>query len=453
VAAPGTRILWRLGCGHRATVAARADRVGLYPCLIATNRILVASLGVLAAGVLVVAAGSASARRTAVTPVPGCSPVQNPDGKVLVVSDLPLHGAGRAQAQQMSDAIAFELNTAGWRAGTTTIAYQSCDDSTGSTGHWDADACRRNATAYANNPAVIGIIGPSNSGCTQVELPIANRAPNGPLALVSPANTYVGLTHAGPGSAAGEPSIYYPTGKRDYARLVGADDVQAEADATLARSLGVSRLFVVNDGQAYGIGIATDVARAAKKLGVTVVRFTSYDPTASSYSTLAAQIRASGAQAVFLGGLVTENGGALIRDIRAGAPGIGLIAPAGFTPVPTVVRTSGGAAEGMYVSVAGLPTANLPAAGRAFAKAFAKTTDAEIDPASVYAAQAADVLLQAIANSNGSRSGVASALLKVHLRNGIVGDVAFDANGDPQSSPVTIYKIVNHASTVYKIVS
>ena len=216
--------------------------------------------------------------------------------------------------------------------------------------------------------------------------------------------------------------------------------------------LGVSRLFVLNDGQAYGVGIATDVVRAAKKLGVTVVRFTSYDPAASSYSALAAQIRASGAQAVFLGGLVSENGGALIRDIRAGAPGVGLIAPAGFTPVPTVVRQSGGAAEGMYVSVAGLPTANLPPAGRAFARSFAKTTDAEIDPASVYAAQAADVLLQAIADSDGSRSGVSAALLKVQLKNGIVGDVSFNANGDPPSSPITIYKIVNHASTVYKVI-
>jgi branched-chain amino acid transport system substrate-binding protein len=452
VAASGTRILWRLRCGHRATVAARADRAGLYPYTIATNRILVTALGLLAAAVLAVAAG-ASVHRTAVAPLLGaaCSEVQNPDGNVLVVSDLPLHGAGHAQAQQMSDAIAFELNTAGWRAGTTTIAYQSCDDSTASTGHWDAEACRRNATAYANNPGVVGVIGPSNSGCAQVELPIVNRAPNGPLAVVSPANTYVGLTHAGPGSAAGEPSIYYPTGKRGYARLVGADDVQAAADANLARSLGVSRLFVLNDGRAYGIGLATDVARQAKKLGVIVVKIASYDPTASSYSTLAAQIRASGAQAVFLGGLVSENGGALIRDIRAGVPGIGLIAPAGFTPVPTVVRTSGGAAEGMYVSVAGLPTANLPPAGRAFTKAFAKTTDAEIDPASVYAAQAADVLLQAIADSKGSRSGVATALLKVHLKNGIVGAVSFDANGDPRSSPVTIYKIVNHASTVYKI--
>jgi branched-chain amino acid transport system substrate-binding protein len=370
---------------------------------------------------------------------------------VLIVSDLPLHGTGRAQAQQMSDAIAFELTTAGWRAGTTTIAYQSCDDSTVSTGHWDTGACQRNATAYANDAGVVGVIGPSNSGCTQVELPIANRAPNGPLALVSPSNTYVGLTHAGPGTAAGEPQSYYPTGKRNFVRLVGADDIQAAADASLAHSLGVGKLFVLNDGQAYGIGIATDVARAAKKLGVTVVKFTSYDPAASSYSGLAAQVRASGAQAVFLGGLVSENGGTLIRDLRAGAPGVGLIAPAGFTPVPAVVRLSGGAAEGMYVSVAGLPTANLPPAGSAFAKSFAKTTDAEIDPASVYAAQAADVLLQAIANSDGTRSGVAGALLKVHLKNGIIGPVSFDASGDLISSPVTIYKIVNHAAAVYKI--
>jgi branched-chain amino acid transport system substrate-binding protein len=409
-------------------------------------------LPALAAAVLVLAA-AASARTTGATPLAraSCSPVQNPGGSVLVVSDLPLHGAGRAQAQQMSDAIAFELNTAGWRAGTTTIAYQSCDDSTTSTGHWDADACTRNATAYADDPDVVGVIGPTNSGCTQVELPIANRAPNGPLALVSPANTFVGLTHAGPGTAAGEPQSYYPTGKRNFARLVTADDVQAAADASLAHSLGISRLFVLDDGQAYGIGIATDVVRAAEKVGVTVVRFTSYDPTAGSYTRLAAQIHASGAQAVFLGGLVSQNGGALIRDIRSGAPGVGLIAPAGFTPVPTVVRQSGGAAEGMYVSVAGLPTANLPPAGLAWAKSFAKTTDAEIDPASVYAAQAADVLLQAIANSDGSRSGVAGALLKVHIRNGIVGSVAFDPNGDPRSTPVTIYKIVNHAASVYKV--
>ena len=69
---------------------------------------------------------------------------------------------------------------------------------------------------------MIGVIGTFNSGCAEIEIPILNRAPDGPLGMVSPANTYVGLTHSGPGTAAGEPDKYYPNGKRNYIRMVAA---------------------------------------------------------------------------------------------------------------------------------------------------------------------------------------------------------------------------------------
>ena len=58
-----------------------------------------------------------------------------------------------------------------------------------------------------------GVIGTFNSGCAEIIVPILNRASNGPIAMVSPANTYVGLTHPGPGTVAGEPGKYYPTGQ------------------------------------------------------------------------------------------------------------------------------------------------------------------------------------------------------------------------------------------------
>ena len=136
--------------------------------------------------------------------------------------------------------------------------------------------------------------------------------------MVSPANTYVGLTHPGPGTAAGEPGKYYPTGKRNYARVVAADDYQGAADAILAKSLGVKKVFILNDKEAYGLGVATNFKNAAKKLGIKVVGFTAWDGKASSYEALAVKIKASGAQGVFLGGLICENGGKLIKDIRAG---------------------------------------------------------------------------------------------------------------------------------------
>jgi len=83
----------------------------------------------------------------------------------------------------------------------------------------------------------IAYIGTLNSGAAKVSIPILNAAN---LVMVSPANTYVGLTHAGPGTAAGEPGKYYPTGKRNYARVVAADDFQGAADATLAKQLKLS---------------------------------------------------------------------------------------------------------------------------------------------------------------------------------------------------------------------
>src|SRR5207244_5039768 len=173
--------------------------------------------------------------------------------------------------------------------------------------------------------------------CAEIEIPVLNRAPNGPLAIVSPANTYVGLTHGGPGTAAGEPGKYYPTGKRNYARVVAADDFQGAADALLAKSLGVKSVFILNDKEAYGQGVASNFRNAAKKLGIKIAQFTAWDGKASSYEALAVKIKSSGAQGVFLGGLICENGGKLIKDIRARAPNVKVLTPDVINPISTGV--------------------------------------------------------------------------------------------------------------------
>jgi branched-chain amino acid transport system substrate-binding protein len=352
----------------------------------------------------------------------------------------------------MGKAIAFILAGAGWKAGNTTLAYQSCDDSTAQAGKWGSGTCSTNANAYAQNQSVIGVIGTFNSGCAEIEIPINNRAPNGPLAQISPANTYVGLTHGGPGTAAGEPNKYYPTGKRNYARVVAADDFQGAADATLAKSLGIKKLFILNDKEAYGLGVATNTKNAAKKLGISIVGFTAWDGKASSYEATALKIKKSGAQGVFLGGLICENGGKLIKDLRAGAPNVKILAPDGFTPVSADVQQSSGKAEGMTVSVAGLPNEKLPPGGQAFVKAFAKANGGKTpDPYSVYAAAATQVFLAAIAKSDGSRASVTDELFKVKTST-VLGNMSFNANGDVTANPVTIYKIKGGKSSTYKVI-
>jgi len=408
----------------------------------------------LVAIIALVAMVSGAVARSGATPLPAssCSAIQNASGNLLIASDLPLQGSGRTQTAQMTRAIKYIFSQHGWKAGKYTLAYQSCDDSTAQAGKWDSGKASANASAYAQNSSVVGVIGTFNSGAAEIEIPILNRAPNGPIAMVSPANTYVGLTHGGPGTAAGEPGKYYPTGKRNYARVVAADDYQGAADAILAKSLAIKKVYILNDREAYGLGVATNFRNAAKKLGVTIAGFTAWDGKASSYEALAVKIKASGAQGVFLGGLICENGGKLIKDIAAGAPGVKILAPDGFTPISAVAQQAGSAAEGTYVSVAGLPNTALKGAGAAFVKNFTKADKKAPDPYSVYAAQAAEVMVGAIAHSNGTRADVAKQLFKLKLANSILGTVSFNANGDVTANPVTIYRIKGGKSTTVKVI-
>ena len=134
------------------------------------------------------------------------------------------------------------------------------------------------------------------------------------------------------------------------------------------------------------------------------------------------------------------------------ASGVKIMAPDGFTPVSATVQQAGTAAEGATVSVAGLPNSALKGAGKAFVTAFTKADHRPPDPYSVYAAQAAEVVVAAISQSNGTRADIAKQLFKVNLKGSILGNVSFNANGDVTSNPVTIYKVVGGKSTTYKVI-
>jgi branched-chain amino acid transport system substrate-binding protein len=373
----------------------------------------------------------------------------------IIASDLPLQGSGRTQTVQMTAAIKYILKKDNFKAGKYTIGYQSCDDSTAQAGKWDSAKCSANANAYANDSSVIGVIGTFNSGCAEIEIPVLNRAPNGPLGMVSPANTYVGLTHTGPGTAAGEPDKYYPSGTRNYIRIVAADDFQGAADALLAKQLGAKKVYILNDKEAYGQGVAGDFKNVLPGVGLSSAGFTAWDPKASSYEALTNRIKQSGADAVFLGGLICENGGKLIKDLRSGlGTSVTVIAPDGFTPISADVDGAGTAADNMYVSVAGLPNEKLGSTGKAFISGFGGTqAGGQVDPYSVYAAQSAQVLLDAISRSDGTRASVTKELFNTKVTNGILGNFSINANGDTDANPVTIYLIKSGKQTTFKTIT
>ncbi len=120
---------------------------------------------------------------------------------------------------------------------------------------------------------------------------------------------------------------------------------------SLVAGHGLKKVYVLNDKQTYGFGVATTYKNAAKKLGIKVVGFQGWDAKQSSYEALATAIKASGAQAVFLGGIVCNNGAKLMQDIKSVDPKIQLQMPDGFSDP----GANGAVGNGAYISVAGEP--------------------------------------------------------------------------------------------------
>jgi branched-chain amino acid transport system substrate-binding protein len=355
---------------------------------------------------------------------------------VLITSDLPMQGSSRTQTVQMVKAIRYVLDQNNWKAGDLNVGYQVCDDATAQAAKWDSGKCNANAQAYKNNEDVIGVIGTFNSGCARIIIPVLNQAPGGGIAMISPANTDVCITEGGPGCESTEPDKYYPTGNRNYVRVVAHDIYQGAAMAEFAKSQGIKSVFILNDKEAYGLGVATRFKNALSAVGIQEAGFAAWDPKAASYEALMRQIGQSGADAIFLGGLIDENGAQVIKDkVAVLGPNTGdvkLLAPDGFTAQATIDESGVANAQGMYLSIAGVPTEEFKGEGATFIADFKKILGSEpVDPYAVYGAQAASVLLDAIAKGGDDRAAVIQALFDTKVENGMLGTFEINENGDP----------------------
>ena len=382
------------------------------------------------------------------------------DADVLLASDFPLQGSSRTQTIQIVEAIRYLLEKSNYKAGDHNVAYQSCDDATAQAGKWDSGKCSTNAQAYAANEKVVGVIGTFNSGCAAIEIPVLNQAPGGGVAMISPANTYVCLTEGGPGCDGTEPDKYYPSGSRNYARVVANDAYQGAAVAEFAKAQGVKSVYILNDKEAYGLGVATNFRNAAENVGIKVAGFAAWDPKASSYEALFNKIKGTGADAVFLGGLIDENGAQVIKDkVAVLGPNDGavkLFVPDGFTTQQTIDEAPE-AAPGMFLSVAGVPIDQFKGKGAEFIEDFKPRLGGKpVDPYAIYGAQAAEVMLNAIAASDGSRSDVIAKLFEQKINDGYLGTFSINENGDPAGAEgavvgFTIYKATDKLETVTTI--
>ncbi len=415
-----------------------------------TAKLAIGASQAIAAGDGSVWVSVAGAARNGTLPASSCADVvsggRTPD--VLIASDNPLQGPLSGGPRAMTDAIRLVLEQHGFRAGKYTVGYQSCDASTAQSDTFEFRKCAANANAYARAKRLVAVIGPYNSQCATVEMPILNRAPGGPLAEISPSNSYPGLTRpvslpAKWGGSRNEPNTFYPTGVRHYVRLAANDDFEGVADAILAKRLGLRSAYLLDDGQgAEDVWITNPFRRTARRLDIRIAGAERFDPAAKSYDALAAKIARSGAQGVVIGGDVTQGGDRLLKALRArlGPRTTIMTGDVGFTPVSEVLKRAGRAALGLYVSTVNIPGAarDLSPAARQFLRDLGTTQPL---PWVLEAGQAAELVLQAIARSDGTRASVLKELRAADVKNGLLGSFHFNRNGDITPATVIIVRI------------
>ena len=346
-------------------------------------------------------------------------PVATNAATVLTIStDLPLQGSSFDSNDSTNKAIALYLKQIKYKAGKYTVKLKVYDNATAAKGGWDDAKCAANAQAHVANRSEVAVMGTYNSGCAKIIVPILNQAPGGAMTMISNANTNPGLTKVW---NPGEPDVYYPKGIRNYGRVCTTDDIQGAAAAQFAKSIGVKSVYVLNDTQTYGQGVAQAFTTEAKKIGLNVLSSGAYgegwDAKQSSYEAMFTKIAALKPDMVYIAGIFDNNGGQLVKDkfkVLGDNTVVKMMAPDGFTGYPDF--NSMPEADGAYLSFAGLSTElllkNSPnGAGAKFVKAYKKEYKKDpIGSYPIYGVAAVQVILAALAKSDGTRKGVTNAI-------------------------------------------
>jgi branched-chain amino acid transport system substrate-binding protein len=351
--------------------------------------------------------------------------------KVTIYSSLPLDPTDRKQTGDVIKGMKLALSQVNNKVGPCTITYKSLDDSTAQAGQWDAGQTSANARKAAQDKSTIVYLGEFNSGASAISIPILNEAN---IQQISPANTALELTKDPGPSGKGAPAKYYPAGKRTYARVVPADHIQGSVQGTWMKELGVKKLYLANDKQVYGAGVAKTTSDAAKLNGIQVAGNDGIDIKAPNYRALASKIKSSGADAFFFGGITASNGVQLYKDVYAANPNIKLFGPDGVAEDAFTTKLPEKAQDHTYITVATIDPKDYPPEGQKFFKDYkAKYGGVEPQPYAIYGYEAMSLALDAMKRAGdkcNDRNAVIDQVFKTKSKPSVLGTYSIDKDGD-----------------------
>ncbi len=417
----------------------------------------IAALGVLAA----CGTSTTTTSSSAGAGIAGCS------GTITVATDLPLTGGDSTDGPfpQLAAQLAVTQAQTHHLLGGCTLKYVSKDDSTVLKNGHDPAQGAANIAALATDATVMGVVGPFNSSVALAEIP---KASTNHLALISPSNTNPCLTAVVP--VCSDPTInintasLYP-GPHTYFRVIASDVQQSEIDANIAaKVLKADKVYLIDDQEAYGRGLALLFKKYYTADGGTIVGQASLPGSTTTYTTQISLAKSEGAKAIFFGGTTGNGCGLVRRDMGSAGFNVPLVGGDGCQDTKFISDANSGAktteAEGGYATSAPDVTKLTSSAtffsqyAAAYSSKTAPYNDGTKEPYTAYGYDAMNILLQAIHSvlvANGGqplsspqafRDAVVAQLHKTSY-DGALGHTTFDANGDTTNTGFTLYKVTS----------
>ncbi|MBM3134518.1 MAG: branched-chain amino acid ABC transporter substrate-binding protein [Chloroflexi bacterium] len=396
----------------------------------------------------------------------GCGQAPAAKGTIKVYASWPMQGAMIPEGTAMLNAAKLAIEEVKGEVAGYKLELVFLDDASPTTGSWDGTIEAGNAQKAIADESALVYFGTYNSGAAKISMPLTNKAN---MAHITPANTYPGLTRAVPGvTSPGEPGIYRPTGKVNYFRTHGADDLQGAAGAAWAKCLGITKVYILDDRQLYGKGIADAFEKRAKELGLTVLGHDGIESVNIDFRALLTKVKATAPELVYAGVLVDSGGPQIAMQMdalgmfKAGTKLMSedaMYSDAVFAAAPAAVYNNN-----LYVTFPGLPPDALPTdVGKKFYSAYKAKYGSDPIGWSSYAYNSMLVIIDSVKRAapkiataktvEEKRIAVLDAMRATKDFPGIIGPLTFDGNGDPQKYVMSGFLVKDGKYTFVEAIS
>lgn len=280
---------------------------------------------------------------------------------------------------------------------------------------------------------VSGVVGHMNSGTSLAASKIYNDCR---IAQITPSATN---------------PTYSQQGFKTAFRLMASDDALGAALAQhAAQSLKLRKVAVVDDGTAYGKGVADVFKAAATKRGIQIVDQQVTTDSSTDFMGILTSIKSKAADGIFYGGMDPQAGSMLRQMDQLGMSNVKLLGGDGICTAELGALAAGAKSLGNVVCAEGGAPLERTAQGRLWKVRYDTRYPGAFQSYAPYAYDATIALANAMKSADSTDPNVYLAELAKSNFQGVTGSMAFLADGGRREQSLKFYNYADGGKVLVK---